>query len=53
MQGVRTPWRPPPAKLNQCREAMYAQGGVFSITSRILIADLLSGQRYTMVDVLG
>ena len=25
-----------------CREKMYAQGGIFSITSRILVVDLLS-----------
>ena len=26
----------------RCREKMYSQGGIFSITSRILVVDLLS-----------
>jgi len=28
------------------REKMYAQGGIFSITSRILVVDLLSSMDY-------
>lgn len=30
--------------LNEGREKMYSQGGIFSITSRILVVDLLSSK---------
>lgn len=37
--SVKKAWR-----LTYAREKMYSQGGVFSITSRILIVDLLSSK---------
>ena len=34
----------PEYALNEGREKMYSQGGIFSITSRILVVDLLSSK---------
>lgn len=33
--------------LNEAREKLYAQGGILSVTSRILVVDLLSSMGYT------